>query len=154
MQTGFIGIVYASIVVSMSTLLGVPTVPEVNQPVATVERLVTVEQPEEVVIEEVKEEPKTIDELIDENFGDQANNARKVMKCESGGRPDAVGDTSLTFYQDGILYGYSVGLFQIRRLKGRPEKEQLLDPEFNIRYAADMQRAQGWQPWSCKRVLR
>lgn len=76
------------------------------------------------------------------------------MTCESKGNPDAIGDTKLTYWQDGTLYGYSVGLMQVRRLPGRPEKDWLLDPEQNLRYASGIWRARGWQPaWSCATKL-
>ena len=65
------------------------------------------------------------------------------MMGESGGRSDAVGDD----YPINGVYAPSYGLFQIRGLPGRPKKEQLFDPEFNTKYAADMWRGQGWKPW-------
>jgi hypothetical protein len=90
----------------------------------------------------------------------QVDNALHVMNCESwnpywgtGGDPSAIGDTTLTFNQAGTTYGYSVGLMQIRRLPGRPEKDWLLNPENNIRYAAGMYRAQGFRPWSCAKHI-
>lgn len=81
---------------------------------------------------------------------DQVDNALAVMHCESGGVSSRVGDTNLTYWSDGTLYGYSVGLMQVRRLPGRPEKDWLLDPENNIKWSAGLWRARGWQPsWSC-----
>lgn len=153
MQQVFMGIVYAALVAGMATL-GVtpeePTAPAEPDPIVTVEK-VEVKKVEEPVVEEPK--PLDIGQLIRDNFGEQTANADKVMKCESGGRPDAVGDKGLQYWQDGILYGASYGLFQIRYLPDRPTPDKLLDPEFNVKYAADMQREHGWQPWSCKRVL-
>lgn len=73
----------------------------------------------------------------------------RVMQCESGYKQTSIGDTHLTFMKDDVVYGYSVGLMQIRRLPGRPEKEWLLDPENNVRYAAGMWKSQGWAPWTC-----
>jgi hypothetical protein len=57
------------------------------------------------------------------------------------GNPTSIGDN-----------GVAVGLFQIQssdRWAGRPTKEQLLDPEFNIRYAAqNLGAASGkWSDW-------
>ena len=75
---------------------------------------------------------------------DQWANAMKVMQGESGGRADAVGDN----YPIRGQTIPSVGLFQIRTLPGRPSAEQLKDPEFNVKYAADMYKSQGWRPWS------
>lgn len=84
-------------------------------------------------------------DLIQKYFPqDQWANAQAVMYGESGGRADAVGD-------DYPIKGQtipSVGLFQIRTLPGRPSSKQLKDAEFNVKYAAQMQAKQGWQPWS------
>lgn len=75
--------------------------------------------------------------------------AYQVMMGESGGNPDAVGDTKPI---RGVK-APSVGLFQIRTLPGRPSAEQLKDPEFNVKYAAQMQKEQGWKPWTAARKL-
>jgi len=76
-------------------------------------------------------------------------NAIKVMQGESGGNSDAVGDN----YPIRGRTIPSYGLFQIRALEGRPAPEQLLDPEANVKYAAEMQAAQGWQPWTVARNM-
>jgi hypothetical protein len=70
--------------------------------------------------------------------------AKNVMMGESGGRSDAVGD-NYPIRGETIP---SVGLFQIRTLPGRPTAEQLKNPELNVKYAADMQKNQGWGPWT------
>jgi hypothetical protein len=80
---------------------------------------------------------------------DQWKNAYKVMLGESGGRADAVGDN----YPIKGLLAPSYGLFQIRALPGRPAPDQLTDAEFNIKYAADLYKAQGWRPWTAARKL-
>lgn len=72
--------------------------------------------------------------------------ARKIMACESGGNPDAIGDRS-TAYK-------SYGLFQIRALPGRPSPEWLLNPENNVSYAYSLYKKSGWLPWlNCSRTL-
>ena len=80
---------------------------------------------------------------------DQWNNAYRVMMGESGGRANAVGDN---FPIRGETIP-SYGLFQIRALPGRPDPSLLSDPEFNVRYAAQMQKTQGWRPWTAARKL-
>lgn len=142
----------AYIAVPLSTVFGVqlPQQPQTQQeavqeepPLPVVEPVATPEPPKE----------KTVDELIDQYFGKAAPSARKVAQCESGLRPDAVGDEHLQFWKNGVKYGASFGVFQIRYLPGRPTPDQLLDAEFNVRYAADMYHGQGFRPWTCKRVL-
>lgn len=72
------------------------------------------------------------------------------MLCESGGNPAAHNNNAHTGDD-------SWGLMQINRFgklaQVRPASHLLTDPEFNIRYAAGMYRAQGWRPWSCRKVL-
>ena len=80
---------------------------------------------------------------------DQWDNAMKVMQGESGGRPDAIGD-NYPIRGETIP---SYGLFQIRALKGRPSPEVLLNPEENVKYAANLYKSQGWRPWTAARKL-
>jgi hypothetical protein len=67
-----------------------------------------------------------------------------VCQAESKGQTDAVGDTRPI---RGIL-APSCGLMQIRTLRGRPSCEQLHNPEFNVDYAHEMWKGQGFKPWS------
>lgn len=82
-----------------------------------------------------------------------------IMHYESldaeGGLPNAVpcnynaiGDTTLTFYEDGELRGMSCGLAMVRVLRGRPNCEQLHDPKFNIEWAHRVYLGQGYSAWS------
>ncbi len=88
---------------------------------------------------------KDVDSLIKKYFPQSEwDTARAVMMAESGGNSNAKGDD----YPIGGLHAPSYGLFQIRALQGRPGADKLLDPEENIKYAAQMQRSEGWGPWS------
>jgi hypothetical protein len=78
--------------------------------------------------------------------------ALNVSRAESGLRPDARGDTTLTYYQNGIRYGDSWGCFQIRYLPGRLPPSQLVNAETNVRVAYQMYQSSGWQPWSVCRT--
>jgi len=69
---------------------------------------------------------KRYEEIIQQYDWDY-NSAITIMNCESGGNPNAVGDTDTRYY--------SYGLFQIRALPGRPSAEWLKVPENNIEYA-------------------
>lgn len=42
-----------------------------------------------------------------------------IAKAESHCRADAVGDTTITFENNGRTYGYSIGTLQVRILPGR-----------------------------------
>jgi hypothetical protein len=89
-------------------------------------------------------------ELIHKYFPkSEWENAQKVMQAESGGKSDAVGD-NYPIRGETIP---SVGLFQIRTLPGRPPADQLKNPEFNVQYAAKMQKEQGWEPWTTARNM-
>lgn len=90
-------------------------------------------------------ETNSVNALINKHFPPEAREtAKAIMLAESGGRQDAVGDE----YPINGLYAPSYGLFQIRALEGRPSPEVLLDPEENIKFAAQLYKEQGWQPWS------
>ena len=91
--------------------------------------------------------------LVEKYFGEETDNALRIMECESQGSENAIGDGHLKFKQGTIEYGASYGLFQIRHLKGRPSPSFLLDPENNVKYAYQIYQAQSWKPWTCRRVL-
>ena len=110
-------------------------------------------EPSAVLVAEAHKETQGWDELLQKHFGEEWERAKRVMICESGGDPNADGDRHLTYWENGELYGFSTGLFQIRHLPGRPDPEWLKDPINNITYAAGMWKSQGWSPWTCKRVL-
>lgn len=74
--------------------------------------------------------------------------ASAISRAESGCRPDALGDTTLKFIQNGREYGYSVSLFQVRILPGREHCDSF-DPEVNIKCAYNIYKARGgWTDWS------
>lgn len=68
--------------------------------------------------------------------------AEAVCMAESHCRPEAVG-----YNQDGSR---DYGIFQINSIHaGRVNGnvQMLLDPETNVRVAAEIYREQGWTPW-------
>ena len=93
--------------------------------------------------------PGKIEKKIRKTFKDCPDLAVAVAKAENRGMiPNKIGDGHLTFQQDGITYGFSVGIFQIRYLPGRPNPEELKNPDFNIKYAYEMFKGSGWSPWT------
>lgn len=121
------------------------TEPAISEPVAVVATAVV----EQVVAPvAVAPEPPTCAGEITKYSEWNHKVAHAVMMAESTNDARAVGDTTLTFVQDGITYGASYGCFQIRYLPGRPTPEKLLDPVFNVEYAHNMYMSQGWTPWS------
>lgn len=68
-------------------------------------------------------------------FGDRSQDALAIAECESGFNAKAIGDKSISYWEDGELRGQSYGVFQIRYLKGRPPVDQLHDAKFNIDWA-------------------
>lgn len=89
-----------------------------------------------------------IEQMICKLWGEDCKTALAVARCESGLRPDAIGDHAIAYVDNGIEYGKSYGIFQIRHLQGRPEPTKLLDPVFNIEYAYNLYKRSGFQPWS------
>ncbi len=86
------------------------------------------------------EEPKTVEEMIVETFGDDAELALKVAKAESGLNPTAVNPEP----HRGCRGSY--GVFQIACVH-TDDTQKLLEPEENIRLAYALYSEQGWRPW-------
>ncbi len=90
--------------------------------------------------------PVTIQQAIvasADQYGVSASMMTAILKCESGMRPDAVGD-----------HGTSFGIAQIH-LSAHPDvtKEQALDPLFSIDFLArEMKANRVWQ-WSCHKII-
>lgn len=70
-----------------------------------------------------------------------------IMQAESSCNPNATGDRTLTFQQNGRTYGYSVSLLQVRILPGREHCDSH-DPATNIACAYQIWRGQGYRAWS------
>lgn len=89
-------------------------------------------------------------DYIRAKFGQNAEAALKIARCESGIRADAIGDLHL----DGGT-NPSLGVFQVRYFGGaRGTKEQLLDYRYNVDKAYQMSGGGiNWSAWSCKKVL-
>ena len=67
-----------------------------------------------------------------------------IAQAESHCRADAVGDTSLTYQQNGRTYGYSVGALQVRILPGR---EWCENGDY-YECAHTIWKGQGYNAWS------
>lgn len=108
-------------------------------------------------------EKSEIKELVCKYFGGFCYVATAVFIPESGLSCSAVGDNHLVCTDelmgdgrtlkehciaDGVQYGRSYGVAQIRYLPGRPSPDELLDCNINLKYAHGMWRAQGFAPWS------
>jgi len=119
-----------------------------NKKVAEPTQLVPIQpEPRLVVIERVEKWRPLVAKYFE---ADQIDNALKIMNAESGGNPKAHNLNHQT--RDN-----SYGLFQINLYgglaKSRPQGWQLLDPEFNVKYAAELQGKQSWKIWSTHKVL-
>lgn len=91
----------------------------------------------------VKAVPKYvgIEAKIAEVFGEDAQTAIDIARCESSMKPEAIGD--------GGLNPMSYGLFQIRAFEGRAPIAELLTVDGNIKEAHRLFHASGWTIWSC-----
>ena len=70
-----------------------------------------------------------------------------IAEAESHCRVTATGDTSLTYKQNGRVYGYSVSAFQVRILPGREHCDRH-DLATNVACAHAIWRSQGYKAWS------
>ncbi len=114
------------------------------------------------------------EDLVKQIFKENADDALKIMKCESGGNPENHGDKHIMVYdqKNDEMVGDSIGLFQVRtggqeinghiwnraRANGMTSDEFrafLKVPENNIRYAKDIyDNAGSWKPWfNCMRKV-
>jgi hypothetical protein len=74
------------------------------------------------------------DGLLGQYSWDQST-AFRIMMCESGGNPNAIGPPT--------RYGRAAGLMQIL-------PNGSLDPATNMKQAWAKYQSRGWQPWSCR----
>lgn len=70
-----------------------------------------------------------------------------IAHAESNCRPEAKGDTTLTYEQNGRTYGYSLGSLQVRILPGR-EHCDTYDVATNVSCAYSIYKSQGYSAWS------
>lgn len=95
-------------------------------------------------IVEAKEEPKpvfknNIEAYIYEVFGEDYDDAMKVLECENRGlNPNAINHN-----RNGSI---DEGIFQINSIHKQPNMQ---DYKANIDYAYKIFKRQGWSPWSC-----
>lgn len=61
--------------------------------------------------------------------------------------PEATGDTTLTYQNNGRTYGYSVSALQVRILEGR-EHCDTSDIEVNVKCAYEIWQNESYQAWS------
>lgn len=120
-----------------------------QSPVAKAEAVETVKAPPEqkvAVVAPPVASPRTPCDFIKDYDWDHRV-MMAIAMAESHCNPQAVGDTTLTFMTNGRLYGYSVGMFQVRILPGR-EACDSHDAETNVRCAYGIYRRQGLSAWS------
>lgn len=72
--------------------------------------------------------------------------AIRVFRCESNLNPRAVGD-------HGTSYGLSQIHWTVHRWAYKHHPAELFRPWHNLRMALRLYRANGWQPWTCARIL-
>jgi len=96
-----------------------------------------------------------IEAVVRETFGKDGDKMVKIMRCESQGNHKAIGDTKIAYIKDGIVYGMSYGLFQVRHLEGRPDPAKLFDPKHNIETAKKIYDTQGLNAWrNCNEMTK
>lgn len=94
-----------------------------------------------------KKKPKSIEDMITDEFGKHADEALRIAFCES------------KFDTDDVSSAGAVGVFQIRPQNhgwrvGKVKKgKDLFDPLTNVRVARHIFERQGWQPWVCARIV-
>ena len=92
-----------------------------------------------------KNEPKTIPDMIRDEFDDHADEAMRVAHCESKFDPGAYNAGAVGVFQ--ILA--SAHDWRVEKVRGR----DLNDARTNIRVARHLFDEQGWGPWTCARIV-
>jgi|WetSurMetagenome_2_1015567.scaffolds.fasta_scaffold111706_5 hypothetical protein len=101
-------------------------------------------KPTYAIYAEPKTEKAQIMAYIIERFGDQAENAFKVLSCENHAlNPKARGISP--------NHTVDVGIFQVNSVHGIPES-YLKDWHTNIDVAYQIYKASGWNAWACVTV--
>ena len=85
---------------------------------------------------------------IEQHFPHNVEAARAVASCESNFEPTAYNRSSGASGVYQIVGKYHAAEFE--RVTGVPFYDGRFDPELNVRYAADLYRRAGWQPWVCR----
>lgn len=90
--------------------------------------------------------PTHIVDLIVKYFGDEAQNALKIVgTCENG----KWNPTAVNHNRNG---SWDAGIFQINSVHGYSQ-EYLFNPENNIKAAKKIFNGRGWTSWACSEVL-
>jgi hypothetical protein len=92
--------------------------------------------------------PMTTEIEIDLAFQDAAPQARAVAACESRMNPNAVSRTD----DHGLFQINIVHQASFTRVTGQPWSE-IYNVHFNTQFAKWLYDRQGWQPWTCRKVL-
>lgn len=107
---------------------------------------------EKVVEKKVFETPKNVEDEIRLVFGEHADDALKVLKCENASlNPKAKNDNRPIGGK-----GFDVGIFQINdHWQGVSNHRFLEDPSINIRIAWNIYKTNGYsfERWTCGRKL-
>ena len=115
--------------------------------VSAVLALNVIPEPQKVIssVYSVRDSSDPIIEYIKEVFGQEAQKALAVARCESGFNPYA------TNWNDAKITGKpSMGIFQLNR----PYDEKYFDWKYNIDTAyKEFYLPRGWQPWTCATKL-
>lgn len=90
--------------------------------------------------------PDHIVDLIIEHFGDEAQNALKIVGTCENGKWDP---TAVNHNRNG---SWDAGIFQINSVHGYSQ-EYLFNPENNIKAAKKIFNGRGWTSWACSEVL-
>lgn len=86
-------------------------------------------------------QPKNVDEIIEFVFGKNANQAKKIAKCESGYNHKAKNKQSS-----------ARGLFQVLAYTHEIDDKWLYNPMINTLVARELFNASGWTPWEASRL--
>ena len=97
--------------------------------------------------EQAKLPPEDIKEYIKWVFGKHGDEALAIVNCESRFHPNSVGGVG----ERGLFQVHPIHRKRIERLGY--SWDDMFNPYKNVNVAYDIFKEQGWNPWTCKRVL-
>lgn len=87
-------------------------------------------------------------------FGDKADEAEKIVQCESGFSNLILNKNNNGTVDRGIFQLNSVHANRFAKMYGIDYETGAHDFELNVKYAKFLYDNQGWQPWVCAKIVK
>jgi hypothetical protein len=89
---------------------------------------------------------------VGSTFGPDTPTARRVVKAESGGDPEAIHVNKKGSYDSGLFQINSVHIPALKKAGIITSEDDLYDPDTNAKAAKHLHGQKGWQPWDASKT--